>query len=91
MLAKSAQKNADLKQGIRTSAEKEFYVRNATVIFGRRTACLLRKRKHSRVVHSKSDKLDQTSRLRTQRETSKLSIEQTQKVTKLDLSLILTT
>ena len=73
MLAKSAQKKNVLKQG--TSAEKEFYVRNATVIFGRRTACLLRKKKHLRVVHSKSDQLDQTSRPRTERETSKLSIE----------------
>ena len=78
-----------LKQG--TSAEKEFFVRNVTVIFGRRTACLLRKRKHSIVVRSKSDQLDQTSRPRAERETGKLSIRQTQKATTMNPNLLLTT
>ena len=85
MLAKSAQKKKVHQ------LKSNFYVRNATVIFGRRTACLLRKRKHSRVVRSKSDQLDQTSRPRAERETGKLSIRQTQKATTINPNLLLTT
>ena len=91
MLAKSAQKKKTvLKQG--TSAEKEFLCTLCyTVILGRRTACLLRKRKHSRVVLSKSDQLDQTSCPGAERETGKLSIRQTQKPTTMNPNLLLTT
>ena len=46
---------------------------------------------NSRVVRSKSDQLDQTSRRRAERETGKLSIKQTQKATTMNPNLLLTT